>query len=157
MAITSAQRRWLVDAARSYDGIRYDTGHGDLSWRSLDLNPTRFDCATFVCRVALEVIGHVPDLLAADARWLAENLVAVPSPQLGDVVGYRRRATGVESQMGHDVVWHVMLYLGNGSVIGACDVAGAVAIRPIDYEASLGSRQWKFARPSPFRMISVAG
>lgn len=99
-------------------------------------------------------MGHVPNLLAADARWLIENLVAIRSPQPGDVVGYQRRAT-VESP--HDVVWHVMLYVGNGSVIGACDVAGAVVIRPIEYETSLGSRQWKFAGASPFRMISVAG
>ena len=111
-----------------------------------------FTASTFVCRVAMEVLGYWPGQLAADARWLLDNLVEVQSPQPGDLVGYGRAAIGNERDT-RDVVWHVMIYRGVGNVIGACDIAGVVTHRPIEYEASWADRQWRLVELSPFRTL----
>lgn len=107
----------------------------------------------------MEALGYAPTFLAANARWLADNLAPVDSPELGDVVSYWRPAIGGETQLGHDRVWHVMLYAGNGQVIGACDTKRAVVLRAIDYKPVLGPRRWRFVGdpPAPFRRLEVRG
>lgn len=125
------------------------------TWRDRTVTPKLFDCSTFVCRVAMEALGYASDLLAADAEWLLDHLFEVAAPAPGDVVGYGRAANAAEEAMGRAVVWHVMIYLGNGEVIGADNIAGKVVIRPIEYEAALGDRQWRFIDPPPFRMLQL--
>ena len=100
----------------------------------------------------MEALGHWPGELAADAAWLLDNLVEVGSPQPGDLVGYGRASVDDESET-RDVVWHVMLYRGTATVIGACDIAGEVTVRPLEYAADLGDRQWRLITPPPFRSL----
>jgi hypothetical protein len=49
-----------------------------------------------------------------------------------------------------------MLYAGNALVIGACDIAGSVVERPIDYEAEHGALRWSLAGARPFRRLELA-
>ena len=56
--------------------------------------------------------------------------------------------------MGRSVVWHVMIYLGNRTVIGACDIAGEVAVRPMEYEAAHGAWKWQLIN-KPFRSLEL--
>lgn len=151
--VTRSERQQLVRAAQRLLGTDYDNSHGDDGWQNLHRKPTSFDCSTFVCRVAMEVLGYWPGHLSADAAWLLDHLVEVASPQPGDIVGYGRAATGGERET-RDVLWHVMFYAGVGDVIGACDVAGEVTVRGMEYELSLGVRQWSLAEP-PFRALVV--
>lgn len=152
--IARSQRQQLVRLAQKWLGTPYDDTHDDDAWKNLHTKPTTFDCSSFVCRVAMEVVGFWPGQLLADSGWLLDNLVEVESPQLGDVVGYGRPAVGEERET-YNVVWHVMLYCGSGRVIGACDLAGAVTVRPMDYEPSWGDRQWRLAEPPPFRALAL--
>jgi hypothetical protein len=86
-------------------------------------------------------------------RWLIDTLPATSLPQPGDIVCYQRLA--LPNEPAHRGRWrnHVMLYLGNGNVIGACDIEGRVATRPVDYESSLGARQWQFIDPPSCRIL----
>jgi len=152
--ISRTQRQQLVRAAERWRGTRYDYAHSDDAWKNLHAKPVLFDCSTFVCRVAMEALGLWPGELAADAAWLLDNLVEVESPQPGDLVGYGRVAVGDE-RITRDVVWHVMLYRGTASVIGACDIAGEVTVRPMEYAADLGDRQWRLIETPPFRALTV--
>jgi cell wall-associated NlpC family hydrolase len=157
--ITPRQRVRILREARRWIGVRYDDGHTDTSWRARETSPTSFDCSTFVCRVAMEALGYGTTALAPDAGWLIEHLMPVSSPEPGDLVGYERAATPDEIGKGYDRVWHVMLYAGNGQVIGACDAKRAVVMRPIDYKPVLGPRQWRFVghSPAPFRRLELRG
>jgi cell wall-associated NlpC family hydrolase len=124
-------------------GVSYDI-RPDSAWDDLTRKPTSFDGATFVCRVAAETLGSQSDRLVPDARWLIDILVEATTPEPGDVVGYSRAATGDEVVGGQERLWHVMLYAGNGMVIGACDARRAVVVRPFDYKPVLGTRRWQF-------------
>ena len=117
--------------------------HGDPSWRDRAGAPAALDCSTFVCRVVLDALEYPDDVFYPDPAWLLGHLCCVDTPIPGDLVGYRRSDQR-----------HVMLYLGSGLVIGACDIAGEVTIRPFEYESSLGDRQWKLVA-TPFRLLSV--
>jgi len=101
----------------------------------------------------MEALGSTQ--LLPDAGWLIDNLIEVASPEPGDLVGYGRSGTQAERSGGYHAVWHVMLYAGSGRVIGACDLARKVVERPIDYELSLGVRQWRCVGvpPAPFRVL----
>lgn len=153
MALDARKRRQILETARQWSGIPYDHSHGDVTWR--DPSPTMFDCSTFVCRVAVDALGYEPSTFAAGALWLLDNLVEVDEPRAGDIVGYGRAASGDEYLAGHDVVWHVMIYSGPGSVIGACDIAGEVTTRPIEYESGLGDRRWKLIDKPTFRALEL--
>lgn len=152
--LSRPQRRQVLNVARSLLGIAYDDSHVDASWRDLERKPRALDCSTFVCRVALEALGL--DLPPA-AATLIDQLAMVDSPQPGDLVAYWRGGNPVEMLGGYDVVFHVALYVGNGHVIGACDVARAVVQRAIGYEEALGPRRWQFVgdrvEPSPYRRL----
>lgn len=102
----------------------------------------------------MEALGLWPGELAADAGWLLDNLVEVESPEPGDLIGYGRAAVGDERDT-RDVVWHVMLYRGTATVIGACDIAGEVTVRPMEYAADLGDRQWRLIAAPPFRALAL--
>lgn len=154
--LTRNQRQQLVRAAERLRGTPYDNRHTDEAWRNLHAPPAAFDCSTFVCRVAMEALGFWPDQLVPSAAWLLDNLVEVASPQLGDLVGYGRAAIGNERAT-YDVVWHVMMYCGVGRVIGACDIAGAVTVRSMEYEPRLANRQWRAVEPTPFRALAIRG
>jgi cell wall-associated NlpC family hydrolase len=143
-----------VRVAERWRGTRYDYTHSDDTWKNIHAKPARFDCSTFVCRIAMEALGLGLGELAADAAWLLDHFVEVESPQPGDLVGYGRAAVGEECDT-RDVVWHVMLYRGTGSVIGACDIAGEVMVRPMEYTADLGDRQWRLIETPPFRTLTV--
>ena len=157
VALTAVQRQAILRAARRRLEIPYDWTHGDVSWRNLSATPRALDCSSFVCRVAMEALGYTQDHLAPGAEWLIDNLIEVSSPELGDLVGYGRAATDDEFAVGHDEIWHVMIYVGNGDVIGACDIAGEVVVRPIDYEAAHGPRRWTRGEDpnGPYRALEV--
>jgi len=116
--VTRSQRQQLVRVADKLRGTPYDDSHAADGWKNLHQKPTAFDCSTFVCRVAMEVLGY--DHLAADVGWHLDHLIEVDSPQPGDLVGYGRAAISGEATT-RDVVWHVMFYAGVGAAIGACD------------------------------------
>lgn len=143
MPVTIAQRQAILRAARAWLGTAYDR-RPDPAWGDLGNKPRSFDGATFVCRVAAEALKHPPEQLAPDARWLIDNLVEVGTPEPGDVIGYSRGAVGDEVAGGGARLWHVMLYDGNGMVIGACDARRAVVVRPVDYKPVLGPLRWRF-------------
>ena len=155
VSVRAGQRRAILGAARRWLGTSYDDERGDLDWKDLSATPNRLDCSTFVCRIAMEALGSSPDAFAPDAGWLIDNLVPVMTPELGDLVAYGRAAIGAEIAMGYDRVWHVMLYAGNGMVIGACDAKRAVVIRPIDYKSIAEARRWRLVGDpeGPFRAL----
>jgi len=117
--LTATQRRAIVTTARRWVGTPYSNRYV-VGWHDLEQQPTAFDSATFVCRVAIEALDHVPRAYVPSATWLLLSLVAVDAPQLGDVVAV------------HHEAWHVMIYAGGGAVVGACELAGEVAIVPFD-------------------------
>ena len=143
MSITVVQRQAILRAARTWLGISYDS-RPDPAWDDLTHKPASFDGATFVCRVASEALEYPSEQLVPDARWLLDNLVEAATPEPGDVVGYSRAATGDKVAGARDRLCHVMLYNGNGMVIGACDARRSVVIRPFDYKPVLGPRRWRF-------------
>jgi hypothetical protein len=128
-----------------------------MTWKDRLISPQAFDCSTFVCRVAIEALGFGPDSLLPDAGWLIDHLTHVDTPHIGDLVGYGRPAIGDEVAGGYDCLWHVMLYAGNGMVIGACDLKGRVVTRPIDYKPARGTRRWRYVGdpPAPFRALQL--
>ena len=78
---------------------------------------------------------HIPrDRLIADPRWLIDALAVVVSPMPGDVVCYERTPSDLGASL-PERVWHLMLYEGNGRVIGACDVQRRVIVRAFDFKA----------------------
>lgn len=148
-------RATILSAAKRLLGTPYDFGHDDPSWRDLRATPKSFDCSTFLCRIAMDALGVSVGRLIDSAGWLLDHLVEVRRPAPGDVVGYGRAGTTAEAAAGYDVLWHVMLYVGNGQVLGACDVAGQVVARPLDSEVSLGRRQWRLIAAPPFRLLQL--
>ena len=131
--IRADQRRAILCAARKWLGAP-------------------FDCAAFVCRVALDAGMVGDDLLVPDAAWLIDHLAKVDAPQIGDVIGYVRPGAGSER------LCHLMLYAGNGMVIGACDTKRRVVTRPIDYRPAQREHRWRYAGdpPAQFRALRPA-
>jgi hypothetical protein len=111
------------------------------------------DCASFVCWVAAAVLGHTCAALVADARWLIDALPTITFPLPGDIVCYQRRVLLNEAPHRGLQRNHVMMYVGNGQVVGACDVAGRIIARPLDYESNLGPRQWHIIDPPSCRAL----
>ena len=146
--IGRGQRRQLLRAAERWLGLTYDHDQQDHGWRDLHATPTTFTDASFACRVAMDALGFWPHDLVADAGWLLEHLVAVASPQVGDLVGYTRTSSS-------NALWHVMIYSGNAEVIGACDVGSRVTIRDLEYDPSLQDRQWRVIEPPAFRTFTL--
>jgi cell wall-associated NlpC family hydrolase len=157
MGLTSQHRRQLLCEARRWLGTSYDDRGADPAWSDPSAVPDTFDCSTYVCRVAIDALGYPPTLLRPDAAWLIDNLVEVAAPELGDVVGYERAEISNDPRIGYDRTWHIMLYAGNGMVIGACDANRAVVIQPIDYQPIQGRRQRRLDanRAVPFRQLAV--
>jgi cell wall-associated NlpC family hydrolase len=153
--MTGAERSTLLEVAYGLVGTPYDYGHDGTEWKDLSRPPNALDCSTYVCRVAAEAGLYRPGLLAPDAAWLLDHLVETPSPSVGDIVGYGRRALPGTNETFRDFVWHVMIYAGTGLVIGACDLAGTVVIRPLEYEAAYGHRQWLVVEEPSFRVLSI--
>jgi hypothetical protein len=135
-------RRVLVSAAKALQGIRYDHTHRDETWKNLETRPRALDCSTFVCRLAYEALAIAPGILTASAEWLLDHLVPVEQPLPGDIVGYYREANVVERLRSGRLAWHVMLAVGAGEVIGACDLASRVVVRPMVYEGGRTDR-WR--------------
>jgi len=154
-------RRRIVSAAWRLQGVPYDRTHGDVSWTRLRRRPASLDCSTFVVRVACEALGYDVGDLAADAGWLLDRLAHVdgPTPSPGDVVGYCRKAATKAERLGGPLVWHVMIFVGRGAVVGACDLEGCVVARPIDYEPWRPRRWWRIEEPvvppAPFRRLEL--
>lgn len=153
-SIDAATRSKIIVAARRWIGRKYDFSHADMAWRDLTVEPEVFDCSAFVCRVAMEAFGYTNDRVERSASWLLDNLCETKTVAPGDVVGYGREALRSDGALGHQIVWHVMLYIGSGHVIGACDITGRVAIRPMTYEDKLGPRRWQPVTP-PFRALKL--
>lgn len=151
--MTPEMRSKIIEAAMQLRDVLYDGAHDPDAWRDLSRRPRALDGSTFVCRVAADAGLFRPGLLAEDAGWLLDCLAEVPSPSVGDVVGYGRRALPREPY--RDLVWHVMLYAGNGMVVGACDVAGRVVQRPLEYEPELESRRWTLIAAPSFRALRM--
>lgn len=151
--MTPEMRSKIVESAMRLRDVPYDDTHDSDGWRDLSHRPRALDCSTFVCRVAADAGLYRPGLLAEDAAWLLDCLEEVPSPSVGDLVGYGRQSLPREQY--RDVVWHVMLYAGNSTVIGACDVAGRVVQRPLEYERELASRQWRLIASPSFRALRI--
>jgi cell wall-associated NlpC family hydrolase len=138
-------RRRIVAAAQRLEGVEYDYSHNDDSWQNLYAPPASLDCSRFVVRVACEALGYDVGKLAADAKWLLKNLAYVErgGPEPGDIVGYCRNGTPAEQQLvAGPRVWHVMIFVGSGTVVGACDLAAVVVKRSIAYEERWGARRW---------------
>ena len=174
-------RRRIVEAARRLCGVPYDAGHRNKSWRNLAARPTALDCSGLVCRVACEALGHSVGTLAQDAEWLLDHLVIVDQPEMGDLVGYYRDVTKedgvgdyrwpngadlVAANFGDDEkpppLWHVMIFVGSGTVVGACDLADAVTERALlyDTESRWDVRRWRLiAAPvvpsAPYRRLQL--
>ena len=157
-----------MEAAWRLRGVPYDYSHRDESWKNLSARPTALDCSRLLCRVGCEALGYEVDTLAANAGWLLDHLAhvdgTVPAP--GDVVGYCRNATRDERQSAGPLVWHVMIFVGRNkvtgrhTVLGACDLAGRVELRPIVYEPHWGPRRWRridrrITPPAPYRRIEL--
>lgn len=158
--LTNVQRRAVVDVAQRLVGIPYDHDHDGESWRDLRKRPAALDCSSFVCRVACEALQIPASALAPSAEWLLDSLPIAESPLPGDVVGYWRAALRAERVHGRSIVWHVMIYAGNGGVIGACNIAGTVTKRAIEYEPQLGPARWRLIdheiEPAqPFRSLRI--
>lgn len=147
--LASRKRMRILEVARSWLSVPYDHDHLDASWQ--ETVPAAFDCATFICRVAAEALGDAASTFQANSAWLLDNLVVSESPIPGDVVGYERVRPEARDAAEH----HLMLYAGSGRVIGACDIAGCVTIRSIDYEATLNERQWTLVEPPSFRVLEL--
>ena len=161
-ALDGYARRRVVATARRLRGVPYDRMHSDDSWKNLRTRPTALDCSKLVCRVACEALGYQVGTLAADAGWLLDNFAHVDGtiPALGDVVGYCRKATKAERCTAGPLVWHVMIFVGNSTVIGACDLADVVVERPIAYEPRWGARRWwridePIVPPAPYRRMEL--
>lgn len=155
--IDRTRRGLILTQARRWLGTRYDYSHTDPRWSDRHATPDVFDCSTFVCRVAMDALQHGPGFLAHSARWLLDNLVETENVEPGDVVGYGRPAILDDGAIGHQIVWHVMIYVGNGQVIGACDIARGVTIRAWEYEHDLAKRRWHLIAPPPFRTLVLRG
>jgi hypothetical protein len=105
------QRRDVLEVARRCVGI---------SWHR------RYDGdADFLRYVAIAALGDSGRELVADARWLFDHLQGVRSPDVGDVVGFSCCCCEPANS-------RVMLYAGNGSVIGVVRETGVVTSQPID-------------------------
>jgi hypothetical protein len=135
-------RRIVVSAARTLQGVRYDHTHRDQTWKNLEMRPRALDCSTFVCRLAYQALAIAPGTLAADAEWLLDHLAPVESPLPGDIVGYYREANVRERLGSARLAWHVMLAVGGGEVVGACDLANRVVARPMVYDGDRTDR-WR--------------
>lgn len=155
--IDRGRRALILTEARRWLGKGYDYTHANLQWRDLHAMPDVFDCSSFVCRVAMDALHQAPNVLVQSARWLIDHLVEVDSVEPGDVVGYGRPAIPEDGAVGHQLVWHVMIYAGTGQVIGACDIAGHVTLRPWEYERDFGKRRWHVIAPPPYRVLVVRG
>jgi hypothetical protein len=148
-----AVQRWaIVHHARLLLGTPHSLKSDDV-WMDLVELPERLSSASFIVRVAADALGYRTRHLPADARWLIDNLAIVTIPEPGDLVGYSRPAIRNQSDRRE---WHVMLYAGNASVIGPCDIAGNVVERALDYELKHGARRWSFAGDRPFRRLELA-
>lgn len=145
-------RSKIVAVARRWIGKAYDHDHTDHGWRNPGIEPNKLDDATFICRVLVEARGYDAGILIPDARWLIENLVDVAAPQVGDLVAYGRPAA--QRSDCYSVEWHTMIYAGVASVIGACDIAGAVIMRSIEYESCFG---WRLLEAAPFHSLTLTG
>jgi len=164
-----AARRRIVAAAEWLQRVPYDYSHSDDSWQNLYAPPASLDCSSFVCRVACEALGYSVGTLGTDANWLLDNLAHVTGgvPEPGDIVGYYRKAmTSMERLIAGPRVWHVMMFVGRDritgrdTVVGACDLAGRVEVRPIVYEQHWGARRWRrigegIDPPAPFRRLAL--
>jgi cell wall-associated NlpC family hydrolase len=155
-------RRRIVATARQLLGVPYDRLHSDDSWKNLRARPSALDCSQLVCRVACAALGYEVGTLATDAGWLLDKLAHVDGTTApGDVVGYCRKATEAERVTAGPLVWHVMIFIGNNTVLGACDLAGVVVERSIVYERRWGAQRWlRIAKPvippQPFRRMELA-
>jgi len=135
--------------------------HSDDSWKNLRARPTALDCSQLVCRVACGALGYEVGTLAADAGWLLDNLAHVDGTLTpGDVVGYYRKATEAERLTAGPLVWHLMIFVGNSTVVGACDLADGVVERSIVYERRWGARRWwridkPVVPPEPYRRMEL--
>jgi len=145
----------ILQAALRLRGVTYDDSHDGEPWKDLAARSTTLDCSAFVCRVAAEAGIYAPGALIADAAWLLDHLVEVASPSVGDIVGYGRAAIDESNERHHDVVWHVMIYAGNAQVVGACDLAGRVVVRPLEYEPEHGDRRWHLIEAPAFRALRL--
>jgi hypothetical protein len=153
--MTPENRSKIIEAAMRLREIPYDDAHDGQAWKDLAARPRALDCSAFVCRVAADAGLFRPGMLAPKAAWLLDYFVEIPSPSVGDLVGYGRPALCHTNARFRDVVWHVMISAGNGDVIGAYDIARRVVVRPMKYERELGSRQWRLIEPSSFRALRV--
>jgi hypothetical protein len=150
VSLSIQQRTAILNVARSWIDVPYDDSNADAGWNDIASRPASFDCATFVCRVAMDALGVSRDRLIADARWLIDRLPAVAAPMPGDLVCYERPGAR------NDRVVHVMLYEGNGRVIGACDIQRRVVARAFDYKAVATSRRWRLLDGAPYREFTFS-
>lgn len=153
--MTPDKRSKIIEAAMRLREIPYDDAHDRQAWRDLTARPRALDGSAFVCRVVADAGLYRPGLLTPEATWLLDYFEEIPEPSVGDLVGYARLAPGRASARFRDVACQVMIYAGNGDVVGACDIARRVVVRRMEYERNLGSREWKLIEPSPFRALRV--
>jgi hypothetical protein len=102
----------------------------------------------------MDALGFSSAQLVNSAGWLLDHLVGVASPSPGDIVGYARTGGAQDLEEGEALTWHVMICCGSGQVIGACDLAGCVALRDLEYGPEHGERQWHLASP-PYRTLRL--
>jgi hypothetical protein len=151
--ITRSQRQQLVRGAERWRGTSYDFAHSD----NLGESPRDTDDVRLLHDRVPSRDGS-PRVLARGVGGrravVVNNLVEIPSPQPGDLVGCGRPAVG-DKRESYDVVWHVMLYAGNGCVLGACEVTGKVTTRSMEYERDLDARQWHLIEAPSFRALTL--
>jgi len=179
--LDASARQRIIAVARRLCGVPYDDSHYDDSWKNLDEPPTKLDCSRFVCRVAREALGPSAETFPDDAGELIRRLVVVNEPQAGDIVGYWREATAEDNLgdyhwdshwgLGSDLtssnlkdvdgqpVWHVMIFIGNSTVIGTSKLDGKVVVRPLHYNDG-GQQRWDLVNastdsPTPYRRLEL--
>jgi cell wall-associated NlpC family hydrolase len=137
-----ATAREIETAFKLVEGLPWK-GFTPDDWRKP--RPTSFNCSSCVQWLARVALGWSTELVDKYAEPNARALVAafedlkISSDDLraGDVVVYREKCVDDEPDDWVDDSsneMHVMMYIGNETVVGACTELGSVVKRPAKYD-----------------------
>ena len=115
--IYEEMRDRLLKRALSYLGASYE--YGAKRWDGKDIKdfPETFDCSSFVHALYLILGIEIPKRSIEQASF--GKLVTEENLKIGDLIFFKSD-TGFYNPEYPDGVGHVMMYIGNNQVIGAC-------------------------------------